>query len=260
VVGSRHRGRIGRVLVGDVALGTLHSSPCPVAVAPRGISVGRGRPQRIGVGFDGGEESRRALRVAVDSLRAAALGLSCWPWSPTNGCARFEAVDCQQWASDYRDEQELLTQRTIDVLPVEADGEAIIGDPVEQLVALSQCVDLWVVGSRGCGPVSRILLANTPARLVRHAACPALITRAGNATGQPGEQLPCRAQSRRLVAWRFSSRPQLPGSGARGCVAQSQRSPARGAAICPALRTRGPMTHIRHGGRTTWKFVNRPAR
>jgi hypothetical protein len=67
-----------------------------------------------------------------------------------------------RWASDYRDEQELLIQRTIDVLPVEADGEAIIGDPVEQLVALSQCVDLWVVGSRGCGPVSRILLANTP--------------------------------------------------------------------------------------------------
>src|SRR5690349_18092731 len=32
VVGSAHRGAIGRVVVGDVALGSLHGSPCPVAI------------------------------------------------------------------------------------------------------------------------------------------------------------------------------------------------------------------------------------
>jgi nucleotide-binding universal stress UspA family protein len=36
VVGSAHRGRVGRVLAGDVTAGTLHGAPCPVLVAPRG--------------------------------------------------------------------------------------------------------------------------------------------------------------------------------------------------------------------------------
>jgi nucleotide-binding universal stress UspA family protein len=36
VVGSAHHGRLGRVLAGDVAAGTLHASPCPVVVAPAG--------------------------------------------------------------------------------------------------------------------------------------------------------------------------------------------------------------------------------
>ncbi|MEA2179108.1 MAG: hypothetical protein QOG77_2405, partial [Solirubrobacteraceae bacterium] len=55
VVGSTHRGRVGRVLVGDVATGTLHGSPCPVAVAPSGFIGRSGTLQRIGVGFDAGE-------------------------------------------------------------------------------------------------------------------------------------------------------------------------------------------------------------
>jgi nucleotide-binding universal stress UspA family protein len=200
VVGSTHRGRIGRVLVGNVALGTLHGSPCPVAVAPRGISAGRGMPQRIGVGFDGGDESRRALRVAVELAQSCGARLELLAVIADQPLLAVEAVDSRQWVIDWRDEQELLIQRTIDELPVEADGEAIIGDPVEKLVALSQRVDLLVVGSRGWGPVDRILLGSTAARLVHHAACPALLVPRGNATGQPGEQLPGRAGSRRLVA------------------------------------------------------------
>lgn len=34
VVGSSHRGPVGRVAAGDVAVSTLHGSPCPVLVAP----------------------------------------------------------------------------------------------------------------------------------------------------------------------------------------------------------------------------------
>src|ERR1051326_2744527 len=36
VVGSPHRGAIGRALIGSVADNLLHGAPCPVAVAPRG--------------------------------------------------------------------------------------------------------------------------------------------------------------------------------------------------------------------------------
>ena len=66
VVGSAHRGRIGRVLAGDVAAGTLHSSPCPVVVAPAGYAREAGKLEIIGVGYDGSPESRAAVALAHD--------------------------------------------------------------------------------------------------------------------------------------------------------------------------------------------------
>ena len=65
VLGSTHRGTAGRVVFGSVAERLLQGGPCAVAVAPKGF---RRRPHTafglIGVGFDAGEESRRALSFA----------------------------------------------------------------------------------------------------------------------------------------------------------------------------------------------------
>jgi hypothetical protein len=47
-----------------------------------------------------------------------------------------------------------------------------------------------VVGSRGWGPVRRILLGSTSARLMREAHCPVLVLPRGAATGEPGERDP----------------------------------------------------------------------
>ena len=47
VVGSAHRGAVGRVLGGDVALGSLHGSPCAVAVAPRGMADRAATPTEV---------------------------------------------------------------------------------------------------------------------------------------------------------------------------------------------------------------------
>jgi nucleotide-binding universal stress UspA family protein len=66
VVGSTHRGPVGRLLMGDVAAGLLHGSPCPVAVAPRGYDATPGTDlARIGVAFDGTPESEEALASAL---------------------------------------------------------------------------------------------------------------------------------------------------------------------------------------------------
>ena len=64
VVGSAHRGRVGRVLAGDVTAGTLHGAPCPVLVAPRAHGEHGGELRTIGVGFDGSPESQTALEFA----------------------------------------------------------------------------------------------------------------------------------------------------------------------------------------------------
>jgi nucleotide-binding universal stress UspA family protein len=71
VVGSAHRGRIGRVLAGDHATGALHGAPCAVLVAPRGYAARGAKLETIGVGFDGSPEARAALAVARAIAEAA---------------------------------------------------------------------------------------------------------------------------------------------------------------------------------------------
>lgn len=70
VVGSSHRGALGRVLAGNVATQLLSGSPCPVAVAPRGLAGGPAPLRALGVAFDASPESWTALQ------RAAALALA----------------------------------------------------------------------------------------------------------------------------------------------------------------------------------------
>jgi nucleotide-binding universal stress UspA family protein len=191
VVGSAHRGALGRVLVGDVALGSLHGSPCPVAVAPHGMADRDAAPlRRIGVGFDGTVESHRALAAAVALAQSARaqLKLRCAATAPLPLFA--EAPYADGAIVDYHLEAEELISRTLAELDVDAVGEAVVGSPVETLVELSHRVDLLVVGSRGWGPVRRILLGSTAARLIREAACPVLVLPRGAATGEPGEQEP----------------------------------------------------------------------
>jgi nucleotide-binding universal stress UspA family protein len=196
VVGSSHRGAVGRVLGGDVALGSLHGSPCPVAVAPRGIADRDAPPlSRIGVGFDGTPESRQALDAAVALAKSARarLELLCAAAAPMPLFA--EAAYTDGVIVDYHLEAEELISRTLAQLDVDAIGKAVVGSPVETLVELTHRVDLLVVGSRGWGPIRRILLGSTAARLIREAACPVLVLPRGAATGEPGEQEPIRVET-----------------------------------------------------------------
>ena len=157
VVGSAHRGAVGRVLGGDVALGSLHGSPCPVAVAPRGLADrDAARLSRIGVGFDGTPESRQALAAAVALAKSARarLELLCAAAAPIPLFA--EAAYTDGVIVDYRLEAEELISRTLAELDVDAVGKAVVGSPVETLVELTHRVDLLVVGSRGWGPIRRM--------------------------------------------------------------------------------------------------------
>jgi nucleotide-binding universal stress UspA family protein len=50
VVGSSHRGRIGRVLGDDVSTCLLYGAPCPMVAAPRDYTEGPDGFRRIGSG------------------------------------------------------------------------------------------------------------------------------------------------------------------------------------------------------------------
>jgi hypothetical protein len=76
VVGSSHRGPLGRMLIGSTATRLLNGARCPVAAAPRGFATSEHPVLRvIGLGYDGSPESRVALegaaRLATDPAKAA---------------------------------------------------------------------------------------------------------------------------------------------------------------------------------------------
>jgi nucleotide-binding universal stress UspA family protein len=188
VVGASHRSAIGRVLFGDVAVGVLHGSPCPVAIAPRGTAtaaVPRG-PETIGVGFDGHDEARAALRFAAAfardrGARLRALSVVTLPAT----LAATPAFD-ETWIDAYRDEADAHLERALAGLAgVKSAGAAVVGNPVVELSALSREVDLLVLGSRAWGAVRRAVAGSTAATLSHEARCPLLVLPRGATWARP---------------------------------------------------------------------------
>ena len=64
---------------------------------------------------------------------------------------------------------------------VDATGEVLTGEVVDSLAALDdRDVDVLVCGSRGYGPLRRVLLGGVSARLIRHASAPVVVPRSGD--------------------------------------------------------------------------------
>jgi nucleotide-binding universal stress UspA family protein len=177
VVGSSHHGALGHVLVGDVATSALHHAPCAVAVAPHGYAAAGGPLRTIGVGFDGGEESLAALTLAVElaTQLGAEIAIRRVIASPVPAAYPdgYEADWTDQLERSARAEMNaaLLVAREQGVT---VSAQTVVGVPRDELVEFSQQVDLLVIGSRGWGPVRRLLLGGTADRLFRAAGAPVL--------------------------------------------------------------------------------------
>jgi nucleotide-binding universal stress UspA family protein len=176
VVGSSSRGLLGRVLLGDDTVGALNGAPCAVAVAPAGYAGRVKSVATVGVAYNGSPESDHALDVA----RALAAQHGA-------GVRALEVVSIPAFAYtggaplDWGDAIGELIKASRDRLSAleGVEGDAVYGTSGEELSAFGDSVDLLVVGSRGYGPVRRLMLGSTSAFLARHARCPLLIVPRG---------------------------------------------------------------------------------
>ncbi|HEY1277404.1 MAG TPA: universal stress protein [Thermoleophilaceae bacterium] len=179
VVGSTHRGAFGRVLAGNVASHLLTSSPCAVVVAPRGLAR-QGVPtlSRIGVAFDGGSESWIALQAACAiAVRAGATLRLIRALEPLISLPETP-VETEELLAAQRAQARLEVERATASISeqLEPDARLIVGDPVHVLEREAHDgLDLLVLGSRGYGPVRRVLLSSVSGELVRLAACPLIV-------------------------------------------------------------------------------------
>jgi len=176
VVGSPHRGPLGRVLIGSVADGLLHGAPCEVVAAPRGYADERHGPfRKIAVAFDDTPEARAAL------ARAEALALACQAQIVVYAVTAPPAV--VPGASGYTPaippQAGAIVTKTVKQVDerLAATGRELAGVP--GLALAEACeedgIDLVVAGSRGYGPVWRVLLGSVSTQLMHKAPCPALV-------------------------------------------------------------------------------------
>jgi nucleotide-binding universal stress UspA family protein len=182
VLGSSHRGAVGRVLVGSVTEEALHGAPCPVAVAPVGFHRSPKLPRigNIAVAYDDGLQADTALQVAGRlagetgaHLQVFAVASTATPMvvGSTADLAYSAALDSRVQMAEHD-----LTA-AVASLPgdVTVTSEVRKGLPAEEIVRSSHGVDLLVLGSRRRGPLRRMVLGSVGDAVVRAAACPVLV-------------------------------------------------------------------------------------
>ncbi len=183
VLGSSRHGRAGRVLTGSVAQRLIQGAPCAVAVAPRGFSaLNLTYLHRLAVGFDGSPESEVALRQAAAVAGAAGARLRLLAAVEPVVIPAFVNVPAgDAYAQLIRARRELL-ERQVEAaaasLPpdVPVETRVVEGTAVDAICKEARYgVDLLVVGSRGWGPVRRVLLGSVSSRLLHVAPCPVLV-------------------------------------------------------------------------------------
>ncbi|WP_370415626.1 universal stress protein [Streptomyces fradiae] len=138
--------------------------------------------RRVVVGVDGSPASHEALRWAVQHARliggtveaVAAYDLpGAVGWSAPAVDAAFDAEAAGRALSDeLRDE----LSRAADV-PL--DEHVVRGNPAQVLIEASKGAEVLVVGSRGRGGFSSLLLGSVSQQCAVHASCPVVIVRTG---------------------------------------------------------------------------------
>ena len=172
VVGSCSRGALGRAVLGDDTRAALNGAPCAVAIAAKGYAADPRPVRKIGVGYNESQESRTALTVAHEIATATGGEVHA-----------LEVVSLPSYAFTtiipplVGENLELMVSETaarLDELQG-VQGRAVYGIPGEELAVFSEDMDLLVVGSRGYGPVRRLIAGSTSSYLERHTRCSLLV-------------------------------------------------------------------------------------
>lgn len=188
VIGSSHRGKVGRVLAGTTAERLLHGSPCPVAVVPKGRAEQAGDITSILVAYNGTADAKVALEVALAAGRtlSATVQVVHVHEPPQTGLGMGGLGMPSE--APYMVPPAVILERArdrfeADISRLSGDirlhAEFVVGDPVQELAERSRAADLLITGSRGYGPIRAVLVGSVSGRLVREAECPVIVVPRG---------------------------------------------------------------------------------
>ena len=180
VVGSRGHGDFASLLLGSTSL-QLATHACAPVVVVRGNAEADAGP--VIVGADGSPGAEPALGLAFDeaavrgctvmAVRAyhvpvPRFGQHVEPvdFDGTRLCAA-ELASVRDWVGPWREKYPDVAVQTL----------VVCGDAASVLVAMSSAAQMVVVGTRGHGGFTGLLLGSVGQKLLHHAHCPVLIAR-----------------------------------------------------------------------------------
>lgn len=135
------------------------------------------------VGIDGSARSRRALEWAIGEAAVRHTPLTVL--TVHQAVAGFYTSTVAYPGDEHLTNQarELAQKETDDVLgqvdegsrPPSVTVRAVSGLPAEELLKAAADMDMIVVGSRGAGGFSRLLLGSVSTQVAHHAHCPVVV-------------------------------------------------------------------------------------
>lgn len=202
VVGTRGKGGFTGRLLGTVSSALPAHSYCPTVVIPylgedgersdispvadsAGLDAVNTRPlfpiRRIVVGADGSPSAEIALRAAIEQASVWDCELVAVAGVPVGARAGMlswlpAAVDHEAVLADVAEGLNVIVDRVLQDHPEVSVRRIVLdGTGAELLTEFSTASDLVVVGSRGRGGFTGLLLGSTSQAVLHHAKCPVMV-------------------------------------------------------------------------------------
>jgi nucleotide-binding universal stress UspA family protein len=183
VLGSRGIGGWSGLMVGSVAVQVTTHAQCPAVVIPSDLRAHAHDGPTVVVGVDGSKASAKAIDFAFDqaeALHARVAAVHTWtsPFLTYAEGASMRRLDAQK----IEEEAQLLVAESVagaaaEHPDVQWTTELVSGSAAQALLRRSESADLVVVGSRGRGGFTGLLLGSVSQSVLHHTQCPIAIVR-----------------------------------------------------------------------------------
>jgi len=182
VVGCLGTGTLRGRHLGSVSSGLTHYAHCPVAVIHDGISLNVDTAPVL-VGIDGSSGSDAAAATAFEEAARRNVGVEALhAWQDVGAFDTVVSFKGRGWPALHAEQEEALAERLADCVKRYPDVPVrhlvVRSDAAASLIDQSRCAQLVVVGSRGTGGFTGMLLGSVSAAVVLLARVPVIVARA----------------------------------------------------------------------------------
>lgn len=180
VVGSGTEGARGRIRVSATSDRLLHSSPVPVALAPRGFVAEAGAQiRRVTCSLRGDRSSARVLTTASEISQSVEARLRVATFGVGGRTVQPSSLDEESRRKEYVAHLRSAQAMAIDSVDGDRPVEEAVGIGRDWKGALSAIDwvhdEVLVIGSSSEGRRSRVFLGSNAAKIIRHTPVPVLV-------------------------------------------------------------------------------------
>ncbi|WP_231444263.1 universal stress protein [Brevibacterium zhoupengii] len=180
VVGSGTEGTRGRIRVSGTSDRLLHSSPVPVALAPKGLVTEPGAQiARVTCSFRGDSGSDRVLAKTAEISQSVDAALRVATFGVGGRTVEPSSLEEDSRRREYAAHLKAIQARAVDKVDEDIPVEEAVGIGKDWKAALGaidwMSGEVLVIGSSSEGRRSKVFLGSNAARIIRHTPAPVVV-------------------------------------------------------------------------------------